>query len=246
MPRYKTTVGYKRKRSTAAMSQSYASKKARTILGNITGKVTPGRTTLASYGGPFSGKKSLTFLYQTGLREVTAVAGATSYARIVCNGMFDVDYDNLLDNKQPLYFDTLLSSTGPYQQYKVISWKTTWNLINETDKAVTVWVVPAGVGAGDLDTPTEVANYPGVKRIFLAAKGGMDRSSCTVTGHFKDMYPSMTQDNGLIGVYNSNPGNAIYGGIVVQNSDLTNIPVLKVAVKHEAYTELQNVDAIQS
>lgn len=239
------TTGVKRTVSSTSQFQR-AAKMRKTTLGTITGKVSPSSTTLATYGGPFAGKKSLTFLYQTGLREVTSVAGATSYARIVCNGMFDVDYDNVLDNKQPLYFDSLLSSTGPYQQYKVISWKTTWNLINETDKSVTVWVVPAGIGSGDIDSPTEVANYPGVKRVFLSAKGGMDRTSVSVTGHFKDMYPSMTQDNGLIGVYNSNPGNAIYGGIVVQNSDLTNIPVLKVAVKHEAYTELQNVDAIQS
>jgi len=41
------------------------------------------------------------------------------------NDMYDYDNTGEAGNKQPLYYDALLSASGPYKQYKTISWKTT-------------------------------------------------------------------------------------------------------------------------
>jgi len=46
--------------------------------------------------------------------------------------MYDYDNTGEAGNKQPLYYDALLSASGPYKQYKTISWKTTWYFMNQT------------------------------------------------------------------------------------------------------------------
>jgi len=48
------------------------------------------------------------------------------------NDMYDYDNTGEAGNKQPLYYDALLSASGPYKQYKTISWKTTWYFMNQT------------------------------------------------------------------------------------------------------------------
>jgi len=45
--------------------------------------------------------------------------------------MYDYDNTGEAGNKQPLYYDALLSASGPYKQYKTISWKTTWYFMNQ-------------------------------------------------------------------------------------------------------------------
>jgi len=37
------------------------------------------------------------------------------------NDMYDYDNTGEAGNKQPLYYDALLSASGPYKQYKTIS-----------------------------------------------------------------------------------------------------------------------------
>jgi len=39
------------------------------------------------------------------------------------NDMYDYDNTGEAGNKQPFYYDALLSASGPYKQYKTISWK---------------------------------------------------------------------------------------------------------------------------
>jgi len=219
---------------------------SRETLGKITGKISPASTTLAKCPGPFSGKRFMTFLYENALQKVS---GGTNVVTIQTkpNDMYDYDNTGEVGNKQPLFFDALLTASGPYKQYKVHSWKTTYYFINQTASPVDIFVSPPLNAANECDTVAEADNFPGVSRLRLtAATGSKNYGQLTVTGHVKDVYPSYEGDSSFTGNYNSSPTNAVYQVCVIKASDGTTAADVYVSVKHEAFTELQLVDAIVS
>jgi len=122
----------KRKLERSSSTQGKKAKLQRTStleLGRITGKVAPSSTTLSRAGGPFSGKKFVTFLYENALSKVSGGTNVVT-VQVKPNDMYDYDNTGEAGNKQPLYYDALLSASGPYKQYKTISWKTTWYFMN--------------------------------------------------------------------------------------------------------------------
>jgi len=98
-------------------------------LGRLTGKIAPSKTTLSLAPGPFTGKKYMTFIYENELTQLTTAAAFT-HAQVMSNSLYDFDKNGVFGNKQPLYFDTMVTAAGPYRQYKVISWKTTYTVYN--------------------------------------------------------------------------------------------------------------------
>lgn len=217
-----------------------------TILGRIGGRVDPKSTTLAKSVSPFTGVKYVTFVYDNGL---TAMANNATYvsANIVCNGAFDVD-NNLgayFGNKQPLYFDTLISAAGPYKQYKVISWETTYTVISQTAVPCNVYFMPPISAGSEIDSVAEAENFPGVTKRYLTAKdGASNKTTVTVKGHIDDVYPC--QWDGLNGTVSANPSLAVIGGLLVATADGTTNVTAYVAIEHKMYTELQVVDALVS
>jgi len=216
-------------------------------LGRITGKVSSSATTLAVAPGPFTGRKFMTFLYEN---QLTQIGGSANVMTVVCkpNDMYDFDNSGDTGNKQPLYFDTLLTASGPYRTYKVISWKTTYYFINNTATTpVDIFVSPPIAGTGEFDSLAEADNFPGVKRLRLTASGGSkSHGSITIKGHIKDVYPTISDDSNFIGNYNTSPSTIVYQAVVVRGSDGSTAPSIYVSVKHEAYTELSFVDALVS
>jgi len=79
--------------------------------------------------------------------------------------------------KQPLYYDALLSASGPYKQYKTISWKTTWYFMNQTACPVDIFISPPLNAANECDTVAEADNFPGVKRLRLTAATGSKKTA---------------------------------------------------------------------
>jgi len=72
-------------------------------LGRITGKVAPSSTTLSRAGGPFSGKKFVTFLYENALSKVSGGTNVVT-VQVKPNDMYDYDNTGEAGNKQPLYY----------------------------------------------------------------------------------------------------------------------------------------------
>ena len=77
----------------------------------------PKRTTqlLMSRSLPFPVSKKTQMVYTYGYAQ--PASAAFDYFTIACNDMFDLDRTTLgkLGNKQPTFFDAILSSTGPYK-----------------------------------------------------------------------------------------------------------------------------------
>lgn len=234
------TRAYKKAKKATARKASKAD-----TLGRVSGKIMPSRTTLALAPGPFAGKKIMTFIYENELTQLSTAAAFT-HAQVMSNSLYDFDKNGVFGNKQPLYFDTLVTAAGPYRQYKVISWKTTYTVYNASVAyPLTAFALPPHADTSDLNSAAEVDNWPGVKRLYLTpANGGQDIGTVTITGHVDDVYPSITNNNGLVGTSSADPGVPIYGGICISAQGGT--PTVYIAIKHEAYCELQLVDAVVS
>jgi len=87
---------------------------------------------------------------------------------------------------------------------------------------------------------------PGKTVTSNPASGSKNYGQITTTGHLRDVYPSYEGDSAFTGNYNASPTNPVYQVVVIRGSDGTTAADVYVSVKHEAYTELQLVDAIVS
>lgn len=217
-------------------------------VGNIGGKVSRNMTTLNLAKGPFSSKKFMTFLYEN---ELTAIPSANVNAlSVMANSLFDFDQTSTatFGNKQPLYYDALMSASGPYKQYKVISWKTTYTILNQsTAVPITVWAIPPISAANEIDSAAEADNFPGSKSLYLGPVGSSkNMGTVTIYGHTDDVYAAQASLDTLVGAYNANPLSPCYQGLIIKGSDGTTAPLVYVAVRHEAYTELGVVDSLVS
>lgn len=207
----------------------------------------PSNTTMAKTAGPFSGKKVVDLVYENGLLPVGGASILTS-CPIVANGAFDVDVSNFFGNKQPLYYDTLLTASGPYQVYKVVSWKTTYTITNGNATPLNCYAIGCAASTADFDSLAEAENYPGVKRLYLSSKGGSkDTGTITVTGNISDLNADFTNDRGFGGAYNANPSYPCYSMLILSSADgATSTALAAVAIKHEMFTQLQQIDSIVS
>lgn len=206
------------------------------------------KTTLqtADKGIPFPRSKTVNLIYENGLSYVNSAGSFYNYS-VMLNSAYDFDKGTVLGNKQPLYFDSVLSASGPYKFFKVKSWKTTWTFMNHGAKPITVWISPPVSGTGEVDSAAEYDNFPGVKRLYLTEAGGSKTTgTCIVTGNIADVYKAGQQDFSFYGGYGNDPSYTIYGGFGVQSSDGSTTPLFSVAVRHEMLTELDVVDALVS
>lgn len=211
-------------------------------------KVSAKKTTLQRLqDGPFPRYKRCKMVYENAL---TTISGGTNLVSksVMLNSMFDFDQGTGdLGNKQPLYFDTLLTASGPYKNYKVHSWTTTWTFVNMASSPMTIWIIPPVAASAEVDSAAEADNFPGVKRLYLTPTGGSkSMGSVTVTGNISDVYNAAKTDLGFEGAYNSNPAYPIYGGFVAMNSDGSNQLNGYVGVKHIFDVELNVIDALVS
>jgi len=223
-------------------------KSRRNVVGNIGGRIAATNSTLARSKGPFAATKFMTFVYEN---ELTALGSATVHALpVMANSLFDFDQTGgaIFGNKQPLYYDALLSASGPYKQYNVISWKTTYTIFNlSTSVPITVWAIPPVASTTEIDSAAEADNFPGCKSLYLGPQtSSKNMGELTVYGHVNDVYSATPGLNTLVGQYNASPNSPCYQGLVIRASDGTTAPLVYVAVRHEAYTQLGLVDSLVS
>lgn len=211
-----------------------------------TGKI----TTLSTHpDGPFPRSLNTKLIYENALTAMGAGTGGLLTLGTKPNSAFDFDNSSgaVFGNKQPLYYDTLLSASGPYKNYKVNSWKTTYHVINMGTAPITVWALPPISATSEIDSAAEADNFPGVVRMYLTAKDGdCNSGKITVTGNLADVYASSAaSEGGMIAAYNADPTYLVYGGIIVQTADGGAISAY-AAVRHEMNTTLQVIDALVS
>ena len=176
------------------------------------------------------------------------VAASSIYYSFNLNGMFDFDVDNILGNKQPLYFDELVTADGPYKNYKVKSWKTIIEVINDsTDPLLVYW--SQADSTSDADSLIEVQNRPNVRELILTQRDGDKNSGKIVApGKVTDIQGSIRNPADLTGAFSSNPTVPCIGTIFFYNpGGVVSTPVnCWLKITHDFIVELARTDAIIS
>lgn len=195
--------------------------------------------------------KNINFRYQDTPGYTLNWAGGLSYYNnfnMYPTSLFDYDVSNVVGNKQPLYFDTLFTSTGPYAFYRVTSWKTTVTVVNLSAVPVVVFFGQASItgGTAELDTPTEMQNFPGVKKEFLTEKGGEKCiAKITLYGSLRRLARNW-QDSDFVGAYNASPTKNVTQTCLVQSMDGSSSGSCLISVNHEAVADCFVRDAFLS
>ena len=195
---------------------------------------------------PFPVSKKTKMVYTYGYAQ--PASAAFDYFTIACNDMYDFDRTTLgkLGNKQPTFFDAILSSSGPYKIYYVESWETTWTVINMTSVPVRMYVAPALNVSSEVDSQTEAENFPGVIIRDITHNDGSPKMFIKVKGNVKDIYPSSSKDKEFTGTYGSSPTTSIFGTLCLASGDGTTALNCFVSVKHVFHVRLESQDAIVS
>lgn len=198
-------------------------------------------------GQVFPDVMTTTLRYNSTMAAVD-VAAASTYYSFNLNGMYDFDIDNLLGNKQPLYFDELVTVDGPYKNFRVKSWKSKIEIINDSvDPLLVYWA--QGSAITEIDTLIEVQNRPNVRELILTQRDG-DKNHGTIVapGKVGDIYGSMRNPGDLTGSSASNPTVPVIGTLFLYNpGGLVSTPVnCWVKITHDFIVELCNADAILS
>lgn len=251
MPAIKRSFASRRqmKKSTYGARRSLLRRTASvTLNSNDTGYVAPRATDLARNKGPFQPVYKTSLEYSNALTTY-APAAVSGLLSVACNSMYDFDKTagSIFGNKQPLYYDALMTSSGPYKGYKVVSWETVYTIINTQTVPMTVWALPPTTATAEIDSAAEADNFPGVKRIYLTAStGSFNKGEIVVRGNIKDVWPSSSNDANFVGSYNSDPSGIAYAGLYFQTADQSTNVTCAVAVKHTFYCELSTIDSIVS
>lgn len=149
------------------------------------------------------------------------------------NNLYDPDAaGNWFSNGQPLFFDQILSATGPYQKFRVNGWKAKIVLCNASTAgggssgavAVDCIVNQGAVSTTDIDTYTELASTPGRRRVFLSPRdGSQSMQTIYMNGKLKDFVKPTENDDDYCGTYNTSPANLLYLSIGAANAYTTDV-----------------------
>lgn len=181
---------------------------------------------------PFPSKLRTTLTYAPAA-TYWAPASNSAVAQYALNGIFQPEQSGAVfgTGVQPLYFDQMCTSTGPYKQYKVHGWRGKIKIINPTgqydDTPSTstrdCWEVIFQQGfelAAEGDSNAELQAAPNIQR-FLVPSGIVNGSAGEITIHFngrtRDFMDSTVDDSSLAGAYNGNPSVTVYGNLGVRS-----------------------------
>lgn len=198
-------------------------------------------------GQVFPDVMTTTLRYNSNMVAIDPSAASTYYT-FMLNGPFDFDADNIIGNKQPLYYDELLTADGPYRTYTVKSWKTKVQIINDSqDPLLCYWAQSSTTT--DADTLIEVQNLPNVQELILTQRDG-DNNSGTITsyGNMEKIFGTRLDQSAKSGNFGANPTSLARGVLFLYNpGGLVTTPVNAwIKITHDFVMELSTADAVVS
>jgi len=172
----------------------------------------------------------------------TLVPGSTNGAAVIrLNSIYDPDYTNVFGNGQPLFFDEILSATGPYQKYRVNGWKCKLQILNHSPvqasgspMPVDLYLMQGATDSLDVDTFSELQSSPGVQTHLLGhtSSGSAAYKTWYVNGRLKSFIPTTTAtDDDFVGAYNGDPAKSVYLALGYSNATPTDSSYPKLFVK---------------
>lgn len=234
----------KRKKSRSAPYKKKPSAKVVAAKSHNQGIVARGKshTANATKYGPFPARRTYTFSYQNGATLFTP-GTATGQCVLKCNSLFDIDLNlgGPFGNHLPTDYGRLLSTTGPYRDYKVLSWDIEITLINQSVSPLAGYLIGSSGAYTDWDTLSECQLFPPAEPFFMSGVAGNSGVKVIKTnGNVSDIFTFMG-DIALIGPATGDPAALVYGGLYLYSTDGTNVNV-SLAIRVRQRAELSNVD----
>lgn len=206
---------------------------------------TPRDTTLTSAKSPFPIQKTVSFSYTATVNR--APATASDLLQVCPNDIFDFDYSNVLANKQPLYYDTFLSTNGPYKAFMVKRWELTYTIVNKSIDGIFVYYLPTTGSVTELDTIAEMYDFPGVKIDVLGANSsGSNKKKFTIKGNLADVFGKHVDESSCTGAFATSPSARLFSGIAIASCNGTTTLDYAVLIEAKMITDLFTVDAVIS
>lgn len=165
------------------------------------------------------------------------------------NSLFDYDYSNALGNKQPLFYDTLCTATGPYQNYRVNAWSAKITIINLSDKPMNVYYDPVSYSIAEADTQTEMQNRRGViYRMLTAQSNSKPMTTIKSFVRVKDFAPDIVSSSENYSADSSaDPSKILYSQLLWGPIDLSTTAYnVAIQVETKFYCTFYNADSVQS
>jgi len=199
-----------------------------------------------SYSIPFPPTHRVKLLYKnTGNVNPGTVTGVQ---RFRLNDIYDFDYDNNFGNKQPLYYDALLSGTGPYRSFRVEGWTISFKITNASELPCMIYYQNGSYKqVNDADIISELQNMPDVQSLMLSGKSGSKGyGEIRAKGTLKRVL-GRDPDDVNEGQWDTSPNSTIFGTIgytALDGSSTTLSLHMEVTVTFDVY--LFNRDAAVS
>lgn len=199
---------------------------------------------------PFPTVMSTQLVYQGDMgTTISSGAASVSYTIWKPNDMFDFDFSNNLANKQPLFFDQLLTTTGPYKRYMVYAWKTKLTVFNLSDRPIELFVDTNSVNTtGDADTTSEIVDRRGViKKIITGQANARPYVTFSWYKTLKSLVPSGRDSIAVwSGTPSTSPPNYVSNTLYGRSIDGAAGHSYRVKISHVFYCKLFETDAIGS
>lgn len=245
MPAQRTVSSYlKRSKPYVPKSKKKSSAKALVKKSHDRGIVPKGksRTAMLAKFSPFPAIRTYTFAYENGATLLTPGTASVQYG-LKPNSLFDIDANlvGAFGNHAPTDYAKLLSSNGPYRDYRVNSWDIEITLINQSASPLAGYLVGSSGNLTDWDTLNECALFPPAEPFFMSGVAGNSGVKTIKTnGNVRDIF-SFTKAIELSAAYNADPGVLVYAGLYLYSTDGTNIQV-SIACRIRQHAELSNTD----
>lgn len=162
-----------------------------------------------------------------------APGASNTVAQWALNGLYQPEISGSVfgTSIQPLFFDQLCSSTGPYKQYKVHGWRGQIRIQNcqgQLDDTPSlsqrdVWELIFQQGfelAAEGDTNGELQVAPNIQRYIVPNGfiGGSDSNRIIYfNGKARDFVDSTVEDSSMAGGYTGNPAVVVYANMGVRS-----------------------------
>lgn len=250
---FSQTISFKKKRSTASRKMRAPGTGVLRVNRKINWQQAHKSISIPMAINPFPPVFKTTMTYP--IRAFNYAPGTvTGIFKLRLNSLFDVDVDSAIGDLQPLYLDQLLSSTGPYQVYRVNSWRckiTVENTINAYSATVNGCEMIVGQGyfaTTDIDAAGEVRNMPNTQVRMLGWYGIPScRGVAYLNGSTREFVTGDIKDDTLAADSGSNPSQTIYGFVALSNLNVAgNSVTANICVQLEQDVEFFKQDAVAS
>ncbi len=193
-------------------------------------------TTPLTFASPFPPRMIKVVRYSDKFALTEAAAGAGAFNVFTPSSLYDPDNTGV--GHQPMFFDQLCTSTGPYTQYRALRTVSRISFANNVDTPCIVgWYVSTNGTAPATYTTTLEKPWCRYKMVGAKTGGGANWDAVAVIDHAKGfglVRSHLENDDYYAGAYNSSPSKNLYFAVFTYGTSAVSSVFMTVELEIEA------------